>query len=84
MCAITAGLIETEKAHLHYGNETGMSAAAQTVPLGRLGRPDDVADAALFLSSSMSSYITGADLVLHGGGERPAFLTAVQAAMKGS
>ena len=84
MCAITAGLIQTEKAHMHYGNEAGIAAASQTVPLGRLGRPEDVADAALFLASSMSSYITGADLVLHGGGERPAFLTAVQAAMKGS
>ena len=84
VCAITAGLIQTDKAHLHYGNEDGIAAAAQTVPLGRLGVPDDVADASLFLASSMSSYITGVDLVLHGGGERPAFLTAVQAAMRGS
>ncbi|MFT5681152.1 MAG: NAD(P)-dependent dehydrogenase (short-subunit alcohol dehydrogenase family) [Myxococcota bacterium] len=84
VCAITAGLIETEKAHLHYGSEAGINAAAGTVPLGRLGVPDDVADAALFLASPMASYISGVDLTLHGGGASPAFLTAVQAAMKGA
>ena len=84
ICAITAGLIQTEKAHMHYGNAAGIAAAVGTVPLGRLGVPDDVADAALFLASPMASYITGADLVLHGGGEQPAFLTAVQAALKDS
>ena len=83
LCAITAGLIRTEKAHMHYGSERGIAAAAATVPLGRLGVPDDVANAALFLSSSMASYVTGTHLVVHGGGEQPAFLTAVQAVMKG-
>lgn len=84
VCAITAGLIATEKAHMHYGSPAGIAAAAGTVPLGRLGVPDDVSDAALFLASPMASYISGVDLTLHGGGASPAFLTAVQAAMKGS
>ena len=79
--AITAGLIATDKAAAHCGGAAGVAAAASTVPLGRLGAPDDVADAALFLCSAMASYITGAALLLHGGGARPAFLDAVQRAV---
>jgi NAD(P)-dependent dehydrogenase (short-subunit alcohol dehydrogenase family) len=35
--------------------------------LGRLGRPEEVANVALFLSSSESSYVTGVDIVVDGG-----------------
>lgn len=37
------------------------------IPLGRIGSPEDIANAALFLSSEEASYITGADLVVDGG-----------------
>lgn len=77
--AVTAGLIRTEQAHLHYGDEEGVAAVAGTVPLGRLGTPADVADACLFLASPMAAYVSGASLLLHGGGERPAFLDAANA-----
>jgi NAD(P)-dependent dehydrogenase (short-subunit alcohol dehydrogenase family) len=72
--AVTAGLIHTEQSHLHYGDAADLAAVAATVPLGRMGEPDDVADACLFLASPLSRYMSGANLVLHGGGERPAFL----------
>ena len=78
--AITAGMIETEQAELHYGDAAGIAEAAKTVPLGRLGKPDDVGDACLFLASPLSRYVSGASLLLHGGGERPAFLDAVKRA----
>lgn len=74
--AISAGLIRTEQAHLHYGNDEGIAAVADTVPLKRLGTPQDVAGACLFFASPLSSYVSGANLVLHGGGETPAFLAA--------
>lgn len=74
--AVTAGMIRTEQAHLFYGDEAGIAAVATTVPLGRLGEPADVGNACLFLSSPLASYISGANLVVHGGGERPAFLEA--------
>jgi 3-oxoacyl-[acyl-carrier protein] reductase len=37
------------------------------IPLGRLGRPEDVADAALFLASNLAGYITGASIEVNGG-----------------
>ncbi len=79
--AVTAGLIRTEQAHLHYGDEEGVRAVAATIPLGRLGTPRDVGDACLFLASPLARYVSGASLLVHGGGERPAFL---EAAKKGS
>lgn len=73
---VTAGLIETELADMHYGDAAGIARVAATVPLGRMGNPQDIANACLFLSSPLSSYMTGAELKLHGGGEKPAFLDA--------
>ena len=78
--AVTAGLVRTAEAHLHYGDEQGVAAVSATVPLGRLAEPEDIADACLFLASPLSRYISGASLVVHGGGERPAFLVAVKGA----
>jgi NAD(P)-dependent dehydrogenase (short-subunit alcohol dehydrogenase family) len=75
---VSAGLIRTEQAELHYGDEEGVAAVAATVPLGRMGDPGDVADACLFLASPLAAYVSGANLVVHGGGERPAYLDAVE------
>jgi len=76
--AVTAGLIQTEQAHLFYGDADAIQRVAATVPVGRMGEPDDVASACLFLASRQASFITGANLVVHGGGERPPYIEAVQ------
>lgn len=76
--AVTAGMIETEQAHLHYGDAEGLAAVAATVPLGRMGTPGDVGDACLFLASPLAGYVSGANLLMHGGGEKPAFLAAAK------
>ena len=76
--AITAGMIRTEQSELHYGDAAGLARVAATVPLGRLAEPKDVGDACLFLASPLSSYMSGASLLLHGGGEKPAFLEAAE------
>lgn len=77
--SIAAGLIRTEQAHLHYGDEEGIARVADTVPLKRLGTPDDVAGACLFFASPLAAYVSGANLLLHGGGETPAFLSVATA-----
>jgi len=76
--AVTAGMIRTERAHLHYGDEAGIAAVGATVPLGRMGEPEDVGDTCLYLASSLSSYVSGANILMHGGGEKPAFLAAAK------
>ncbi|MGN9787530.1 SDR family oxidoreductase [Nonomuraea sp. ZG12] len=54
-----------------YG-EDGGAAVAGVIPMGRTAVPADVANACLFLASDLASYLTGADLAVHGGGEYPA------------
>ncbi|MEY2424009.1 MAG: hypothetical protein QOI95_4076 [Acidimicrobiaceae bacterium] len=76
--AVTAGLIRTELAGMHYGDEQGIAAVGATVPLGRMGDPMDVASACLYLASPMAAYVSGANIVVHGGGERPAYLSVAQ------
>jgi len=77
---IIAGLILTEQAELHYGDEAAVARAAATVPAGRLGTPEDLAQACRWLASPLASYVSGTSIWLHGGGERPAFLDAVDGA----
>jgi NAD(P)-dependent dehydrogenase (short-subunit alcohol dehydrogenase family) len=76
--AVAAGMVRTEQAHLHYGDEAGIAAVGATVPLGRIAEPSDVGDACLYLASPLARYVSGATLLLHGGGEKPAFLAAAK------
>ena len=77
--SVIVGLTQTEQSELHYGDEAGMAAVAATIPLGRMGLPADVGNTCLFLASPMASYISGASIAVHGGGEKPAFLAAANA-----
>lgn len=76
---LVVGMVRTELAHLHYGGEDAIAAVSRTVPLGRLADPSDIGAAAVFLASDAAAYISGASLLMHGGGERPAFLDAATA-----
>jgi NAD(P)-dependent dehydrogenase (short-subunit alcohol dehydrogenase family) len=73
---LVVGMVRTELSHLHYGGEDGIEAVSRTVPLGRLAVPSDIGAAAVFLASDAAAYISGASLLVHGGGEAPAFLDA--------
>ena len=68
---VTAGTLETDELRNAYGGDAYLEAVTATVPLGRMGRPPDVAKACLFLASGGASFITGANLLVHGGGDDP-------------
>ncbi|HEX4866053.1 MAG TPA: SDR family oxidoreductase [Acidimicrobiales bacterium] len=63
--AIAPGLVKTDMARVLW--ESGEDRIAASLPLGRLGEPADIANAALFLASDLSSWITGHTLVVDGG-----------------
>lgn len=72
--AIIAGLVKTEASADHYGGTAGMAHLAANLPMQRMGTPDDIAKACLFLANSDNSYVSGACLEVFGGGEPPSFL----------
>ncbi|WJH77703.1 MULTISPECIES: SDR family oxidoreductase [Mycobacterium tuberculosis complex] len=77
--AVVVGMVETERSELFYGDAESIARVAATVPLGRLARPADIGWAAAFLASDAASYISGATLEVHGGGEPPPYLGASSA-----
>ena len=76
--AVVVGLVVTEQAHLFYGDDEGIAAVGATVPLGRMADPSDVADVCVFLASPLARYVSGAEVLVHGGGELPAYLGAAK------
>lgn len=76
--AIIVGLAETESSEQTYGDAAAQSRVAASLPLGRMARGEDVANAILYLASPLASYISGAQLEVFGGGERPHFLSLVK------
>jgi len=77
--ACVVGMVETEQSELFYGDAESIAAIAKNVPLGRLAKPEDIGWAAAFLASGAASYISGASLEVHGGGEPPHYLATTNA-----
>ncbi|MEN8723323.1 MAG: SDR family oxidoreductase [Alphaproteobacteria bacterium] len=80
--AIIAGLIKTPAAHDHYAGDEGIRKIEAALPMKRMATPEDIAQACLFLTSDQASYISGASLEVHGGGEPPSFLNIAAEAHK--
>ena len=70
---VSAGVVRTELFEDYYGGPEGTAAVAATIPLGRVAEPADVGNAVAFLASPLAAFVSGANLVVHGGGERLAF-----------
>jgi NAD(P)-dependent dehydrogenase (short-subunit alcohol dehydrogenase family) len=68
---IVAGLVITEMTEGHYGDEESKKMITSQIPAKRFARPDEIAHACLFLAAKDSTYISGAALEVHGGGEWP-------------
>lgn len=58
--AVAPGFIRTDMT-------AGIAVKTSSIPLGRIGEPEDIAEAILFLASDRSRYITGATLDVNGG-----------------
>jgi dehydrogenase/reductase SDR family protein 4 len=65
--AIAPGLIETQLSQVYWEDPAQRAAQIQRQPLRRLGRPEDIAEAALLLASHRGSFITGQTIVVDGG-----------------
>lgn len=72
--AVSCGLVATEGAVEHYGTAEDYARVARTIPRGRLATPEEIGDVCVFLSSPLSTHVTGAVVPVDGGGEWPAFL----------
>jgi len=80
--SVVVGMVETEQSELFYGDADSIAAISKNVPLGRLAKPEDVGWAAAFLASDLATYISGASLEVHGGGEPPHYLSTTTADIK--
>jgi NAD(P)-dependent dehydrogenase (short-subunit alcohol dehydrogenase family) len=64
---IVPGLVKTDFSRLLWDNPHAEKMAAAGFPLGRLGEPDDIGPAAVFLAADASRWMTGQTLVIDGG-----------------
>jgi NAD(P)-dependent dehydrogenase (short-subunit alcohol dehydrogenase family) len=76
--SVDVGLCRTEQTADHYGGDATVRAIEETIPLGRMADPAEVGQVVAFLASDLASYVSGACVECHGGGEPPVFLHVVE------
>lgn len=64
---VSPGMVETPLSQAFYTDSNVRKAREQFVPVGRIGKPQDMADATVFLASHRASYINGQEIVVDGG-----------------
>lgn len=65
--AVGPGIIPTEATLSHYGDEATRQRRGRTLPAGRYGEPEDIADVVAFFCSADSRYVTGQVVYVDGG-----------------
>lgn len=65
--AIAPGLIQTDLSSFFWKNQAFMQKLRETQPIPRIGLPEEIGFAALYLASDESSYVTGQTLIIDGG-----------------
>lgn len=65
--ALAPGVIKTPMSWRYWNDPELLQQSESKIPIGRLGTPEEVASAVLFLASDLSSYITGQTLLVDGG-----------------
>jgi NAD(P)-dependent dehydrogenase (short-subunit alcohol dehydrogenase family) len=65
--AVSPGFTDTPAWHASEAGEQGLKSAANSVPLGGLVTPDEIAKAVVFLAADDSNYTTGTELFVDGG-----------------
>jgi NAD(P)-dependent dehydrogenase (short-subunit alcohol dehydrogenase family) len=76
--AVDVGLVRTPDTADHYGGDATVAEIERTIPLGRMADVAEIGRAVAFLASDLASYVSGATLACHGGGEQPVFLYIAQ------
>lgn len=69
--AVAPGLIKTRFAEALWGNEAILNRIVTANPMARIGTPDEIAGAVVFLVSDAASYVNGDVIVIDGGGGEP-------------
>ncbi len=65
--AIAPGAVQTGLLNRMSGSEEATQGVAQSIPMKRIGKPEEIADAVVWLCSSEASYLTGHTLIIDGG-----------------
>jgi NAD(P)-dependent dehydrogenase (short-subunit alcohol dehydrogenase family) len=76
--AVDVGLVRTADTADHYGGDATVAEIERTIPLGRMADVAEVGRVVAFLASDLASYVSGASVACHGGGEQPVFLYLAQ------
>jgi NAD(P)-dependent dehydrogenase (short-subunit alcohol dehydrogenase family) len=76
--AVDVGLARTPGTADHYGGDATVAEIERTIPLGRMADPAEIGRVVAFLASDLASYVSGACVACHGGGEMPVFLYVAQ------
>ena len=75
---VDVGLVRTADTAEHYGGDDTVAAIERIIPARRMARFEEIGNVVAFLASDLATYVSGASVACHGGGEMPVFLHIVQ------